>query len=302
MPYCFRYRLPDPDLQASIRRHGLLTPVLLTHEERPVVIAGHKRLHAARALKIKEVPAVFVQKMSPRDAFHLSLVSNWKQTCSEMDRILAIDRAVREFRFKDGEVLSTVMPLLGLPRDKALLEFLKKAGQFSVSFKDLIEDGRWPVRSLMPFLKFSERDQNYFARKTGTALRLTSSQLQQAGEWLLDVMRGTGKSLRKLCEEHGLFAGLDQKGMDPRTRADRFFSRVKTLRFPGYSKHLAIFDGKKQEALGDANEFRLEPIQGFEEPGFELHARVKNPQALERLIEKLSLKRTELNSLFEIAL
>jgi len=38
-----------------------------------------------------------------------------------MDRILAIDRAVREFRFKDGEVLSTVMPLLGLPRDKALL-------------------------------------------------------------------------------------------------------------------------------------------------------------------------------------
>jgi hypothetical protein len=302
MPYCFRYRLPDSDLQASIGRHGLLTPVLVTREERPVVIAGHKRLHAARALRMKEIPAVFVQKLPPRDVFHLSLVSNWKQVCSEMDRVLAIDLAVREFRFKDSEVLSTVMPLLGLPGDKALLEFFKKARQFPVSFKDLIEDGRWPIRSLMPFLKFSEWDQDYFARKTGAALRLTSSQLQQAGEWLLDIRRRTGKSLRKLCEEHGLFSGLNQKGMDPRIRADRFFSRVKTLRFPGYSKHLEIFDGKKREVLGGANEFRLEPIQGFEEPGFELHARLKNPQALERLIEKLSLKRAELNSLFEIAL
>jgi len=302
MPYCFRYRLPDSHLQDSIRRCGLLTPIMVMAGERPAVISGHRRLYAARVLKIGEIPAVVVRELKPRDAFYLNLVLNWKQGCSEMDRTVALGMATRNFHFKDAEILSLVMPLLGLPADKALLEFFRKAGQFPVSLKDLIEDGRLPVRGLSPFLKFSIKDQDYFARNAGISLRLTSAQLLQTGEWLADIMKRSRKSLRELCRKHGLPSERNQKGMDPRTKADRFFSRVKALRFPAYAKYSEAFDRRKTEILKGAKEFRLEPIQGFEEPGFELHARVKNFQELERLIEKLSRDRFSLNSLFEITL
>jgi hypothetical protein len=95
---------------------------------------------------------------------------------------------------------------------------------------------------------------------------------------------------------------MNVRGMDPRTKADRFFDRVKRLRFPGYSLYLDAFQEKRSDILHDAKDLRLEPIQGFEEPGFELHARVKTPGELERLLRELSSKHSLLNSLFEIAL
>jgi len=55
MPFCYRYRLTDPILQASIHSHGVLMPVVVSNDQRPVVISGHKRFYAARTLKKKEI-------------------------------------------------------------------------------------------------------------------------------------------------------------------------------------------------------------------------------------------------------
>ncbi len=302
MPHCFRYRLFDPHLQASIRKFGILIPVIVTDAGRPVVIAGHKRLHAAQALRMKEVPALVAWKMGPKNAFLLNLVSNWKQGCPDMDRARALGMAAREFHFKESEILSVVMPLLGLSEDKAVLEFYRKADRFPASFKDLVEGGQLPLRGVLSFLKFSGDDQDYFAKNIGAKVKLTSSQLFQAGEWLSDIMKGTGKCLREICREHKVLAKLGTRRMDPRTKADRFFARVKRLRFPGHSLYLEEFEERRSDILRDAKELRLAPVQGFEEPGFELHARVKTPGELDRLLQKLSLKRSSLNSLFEIVL
>ncbi len=302
MPYCYRYRLEDAELLASIKALGILMPIVVTNAERPVVIAGHKRFHAAQALKMREVPVFVAEKMKPKNAFLLNLVSNWKQGCSDMDRARAFGMAAQDFHFTENEILSEVMPLLGLSEDKAVLDFYRRADQCPTSFKDLVEDGQLPLRGVLPFLKFSGDDQDYFASNIGAKVKLTSSQLLQAGEWLSDIMKGTGKCLRKLCKEHKLVAKLDTQGMDPRTGADRFFARIKRLRFPGFSLYLEAFEERRTDILRDAKELRLEPVQGFEEPGFELHARVKNPGELDRLLQKLSLKRSLLNSLFEIAL
>ena len=80
------------------------------------------------------------------------------------------------------------------------------------------------------------------------------------------------------------------------------FAAIKRLRSPGYSRYIEAFEERRAGILRDAKELRLEPVQGFEEPGFELHARVKTPGELDRLLRKLSEKRAALNSLFEIVL
>jgi hypothetical protein len=315
MPYCYRHRLADPGLYASVRQFGILTPLIVSDDKRPAVIAGHRRLHAARALKIREVPVLVMRQgdsppgafkgtvpFDPRDAFLLNLVSNWKQTCSDADRARALGLASREFGFGESEMLSQVMPLLGLPEDRGMLGVYLKVDQFPPALKDLLEDGQMPLRGVTFLLKFSKKDQEYFAQRIAAKARLTSSQLLQSGEWLADIMKGTGKDLRALCEEHKLLEGFGARGMDPRTQADKFFARVRQLRFPGYSYYLETFDERRADILRDAREIRLEPVQGFEEPGFELQARVKSPQELDRLLRKLSEKRAALNSLFEIAL
>ncbi|HOW87552.1 MAG TPA: ParB/RepB/Spo0J family partition protein [Candidatus Omnitrophota bacterium] len=302
MPYCFRHCLSDDALKNSIKRSGVLLPVIITGNKRPLLITGHRRFVAARLFKIKEMPAIVAAKLKPRDAFLLNLVSNWKQGCSDPDRAKALGMAARKFGFKEKEILSTIMPLLGLPQEKSLWELYLKIDRFPHSLKDLMEAGQLPLRAAASLVKFSPKDQDYLATKVSSKVKLTSSQFLQAGEWLSDLMRRTGKSLQALLEKNQVLKGLGVSGMDGRAKADRFFARVKALRFPGYSRYLEKFEEKRAAMLRDAKEIRLEPVQGFEEPGFELHARVKDPEALDRLLQKLSRERSALNSLFEIVL
>ncbi|MFH0984538.1 MAG: ParB/RepB/Spo0J family partition protein [Candidatus Omnitrophota bacterium] len=301
-PFCFRYCLEDEKLRASIRKFGILVPVVVARAKRPVVVAGHRRLAAARALKMKEVPVRILEKIEPREAFFLNLVSNWNQGFSEMDRVQALRMAARGFHFNENEILSVVMPLLGLPEDKAALELYRQADSLSPFFKDFVEQRRLSLRGVLPFLKFPKSDQDYFAREIVTKVKLTSSQLSQTGEWLRDILKRTGQGLSEICKAQGLLAKMNTRGMDPRMKADLFFARVRKLRFPGHSLYLETFEKRRADILRDAKEFRLEPVQGFEEPGFELCARVRNPAELERLFQKISLKHSLLNSLFEIAL
>jgi len=300
--YCYRYRLADPVLVASIRKLGILTPIVVSEGARPVVIAGHKRLHAAKAIKMKEVPVSVAAKAKPKDLFLLNLVSNWGQACSEMDRAKALGMAVRDLGFKESDLLSEVMPLLGLPSDKAALELYLKFDQLSGSVKDLIEAGDVALRGAAFLLKYSKEDQEFFARKIASQVKLTSSQLVQTGEWLSDMMKRTRKRLAEFCRSAKVLDGLRVPGMDPRTKADKFFARLKRLRSPHYAKYREQFEERTAAILRDGKGMRLEPVQGFEEPGFELHARVRTPEELERLLRKIEEKRSALNALFEIVL
>ena len=302
MPYNCRYRLQDDALKASVKRSGILMPVIVTDAARSVVIAGHRRFEVVRDLKIKELPVLVARKMKPQEAFLLNLVSNWRESYSDADRAMALGKTAREFHFKESDILSIVMPLLGLPEDKTLLEFYRKVDLFPPSLKDLMENGQLPLRGAAFLLKFEKNDQDYFAKNIGAKHRLTTSQILQTGEWLADILKGTGKTLEAICEKNKILEKLNVFGMDPRTKADRFFARVKRLRFPGYSRYLEKFEERRTDILHDSKELRLEPIQGFEEPGFELHARVKTRGELESLLQKLSQKRSTLNSLFEIVL
>lgn len=300
-PFRYRYRLEDAGLEASIRQFGILMPILVAPGKRPKVIAGHRRLGAARALKIKKVPVRVMDPVRPRDAFLLALASNWRQEVSEMDSARALGMASRTFGFSEHEILTGIMPMLGLPQERALLPHYLAADAFPVALKELVEDGRVPFRGILPLLKFSKKDQLFFSTIAAKA-KFTSSQMLQVSEWLGDLIKRSGQGLQSLCRGHKLLAMLGGSGMDPRSKADRFVAKVKTLRFPGYSRFHERFEARKRDVLNDIKTFRLEPVQGFEEPGLELHARVKDAEALEALLRSLSAKQGALNSLFEIML
>ncbi|HRY85741.1 MAG TPA: ParB N-terminal domain-containing protein, partial [Candidatus Omnitrophota bacterium] len=63
MPYCFRHCLSDDALKNSIKRSGVLLPVIITGNKRPLLITGHRRFVAARLFKIKEMPAIVAAKL-----------------------------------------------------------------------------------------------------------------------------------------------------------------------------------------------------------------------------------------------
>lgn len=105
-PYQPRWDGGDVEsLCASIREHGLLQPVVLRKTGRGYeVVAGHRRLRAAREAGLRQVPAV-VTECSDVEAAVLGLVENLqREGLSPVEEAEAYRRILEEFHLTQEEL------------------------------------------------------------------------------------------------------------------------------------------------------------------------------------------------------
>lgn len=116
------------ELQASIKDKGVLQPILVREvEDGYEVIAGERRLRAARANNFDEVPVV-VKKVSDQEALVLALVENiQREELNPMEEAQAYQKLTQDFGLnqdeiagsvgKDRSTISNMLRLLKLPQD-----------------------------------------------------------------------------------------------------------------------------------------------------------------------------------------
>ncbi len=91
------------ELAESIRQHGILQPLVVSRRERAgagvsyQLIAGERRLHAARAAGLLRVPVV-VREATPQEQLELALVENIQRAdLNPLEEALAFQRLGAEF-------------------------------------------------------------------------------------------------------------------------------------------------------------------------------------------------------------
>ncbi len=114
------------ELKSSIKDKGFLQPILVRVDgDEYEVIAGERRLRAARALGLEEVPAI-IKNVSLQESFVLSLVENiQREELNAIEEAQAFLRLTQEYKFsrdevakavaKDPSTVSNSMRLLALP-------------------------------------------------------------------------------------------------------------------------------------------------------------------------------------------
>lgn len=123
----------DPDalaeLAASVGEHGLIQPLIVTQQgpERYQLIAGERRLQAARKAGLVTVP-VIIKEATPQEALELALVENIQRAdLNPLEEASAYRQLVDEFGLTQEQVAGRVgksrvavtntMRLLRLPSD-----------------------------------------------------------------------------------------------------------------------------------------------------------------------------------------
>jgi ParB family chromosome partitioning protein len=123
----------DPDalaeLAASVGEHGLIQPLIVTQQgpERYQLIAGERRLQAARKAGLATVP-VIIKEATPQEALELALVENIQRAdLNPLEEASAYRQLVDEFGLTQEQVAGRVgksrvavtntMRLLRLPPD-----------------------------------------------------------------------------------------------------------------------------------------------------------------------------------------
>jgi ParB family chromosome partitioning protein len=111
-PYQPRQQFDPAELEtltASIREHGVLQPVLVTEAlDGYELVAGERRLRAARAAGLERIPAI-VRQLDDRSRLEIALVENLQR--EDLDPIEAAQgfrRLIDEFGFTHEQIASRV--------------------------------------------------------------------------------------------------------------------------------------------------------------------------------------------------
>lgn len=116
------------ELKASIKDRGLLQPIVVRPAgEGYEVIAGERRLRAARDLGLKKVP-VLIKNATDREVLVIALIENMqRQDLNAIEEAEGIKRLMEEFHFsqeaaaeslgKDRTTVVNLLRLLKLPKD-----------------------------------------------------------------------------------------------------------------------------------------------------------------------------------------
>lgn len=124
------------DLIESVREHGILQPIILrnTASKRFELIAGERRLKAAIALNLKDIPAV-IKKIDPQQAFALALVENIQR-----EQLSILEEAEALLKFKNEFLMSTesVAEMIGKPRT-TIANLIRLAANLTPHGKELLE-------------------------------------------------------------------------------------------------------------------------------------------------------------------
>jgi len=98
------------ELAASIREHGLIQPLIVTQQgpERYQLIAGERRLQAARMAGLAQVPVV-VKEATPQQALEMALVENIQRAdLNPLEEAMAFRQLVDEFEMTQEQVADRV--------------------------------------------------------------------------------------------------------------------------------------------------------------------------------------------------
>lgn len=125
------------ELIQSVKEKGVLQPIILRRKAGSYeLIAGERRLRAAKALNLIEIPAI-IRDIDDSDSLELSLIENLqRQDLNPIEEALAFKFLIEKFNFTQEKIsavlgkarttIANVLRLLKLPQE--IQEELKKGG------------------------------------------------------------------------------------------------------------------------------------------------------------------------------
>lgn len=102
------YVIDEPlgDLKKSIEQYGVIVPIIVNrHASRFTLVAGQRRLQAARELGFKFIPAI-VRSLNARQMMEVSYLENLhREELSKIDVVMMFDRIHRKYpRIEENEI------------------------------------------------------------------------------------------------------------------------------------------------------------------------------------------------------
>jgi ParB family chromosome partitioning protein len=175
-----RHRFDDAgleELSKSIRRTGILQPVLVTKEGgRFRIVAGERRVRAARLAGLSEVPVIVREGVTDRDQLLLALVENVQRR-----DLTALEEAEAYRHLKDDFGLTQEDVAERVGKDRATVANALRLLKLAVPVREALENGEITAGHARALLALpSAADQEQLAKEVvrrGLSVRATEARV-----------------------------------------------------------------------------------------------------------------------------
>ncbi|MCK5083790.1 MAG: ParB/RepB/Spo0J family partition protein [Candidatus Omnitrophica bacterium] len=187
------------DLKASIKEKGVLQPILVREKNGQYeVVAGERRLRAARALDLDEVP-VIIKDVTDQEAFVIALVENiQREELNPIEEAEAYRKLIEEFSYTQEAVAQSV------GKDRSTISNLLRVLKLPVEIRRSVYNGELSVghaRALLSVEIPMQRDSLFvLTMKKGLSVRELENLVQSKSKG------GTRRASSQTAKDHEVIA------------------------------------------------------------------------------------------------
>ncbi|MDD8021063.1 MAG: ParB N-terminal domain-containing protein [Acidobacteriota bacterium] len=166
--YKFTLDEPSRKLLTSIRESGITEPVKVKTEEGGYILAsGWKRVAAALAAGLKEIPAqIFPGGLTDLNIFKLVFFENYPQEDFSLAEKALIIKKFLEFGLKSEKLIREFLPGLELPPERQTIDVLNRLSDLDWALPE-VHRGRWKLATARLFLAFPPEGQRLIINLAG---------------------------------------------------------------------------------------------------------------------------------------
>ncbi len=224
----------DETLIASVQELGLLVPVAVQELRSGGyrIVCGHRRLAAAEAAGIQEVPVRRLDSDLPEQSlFLLNLLENAAlRPLNDMERAWALHRLVSDFNASAGEVFSA-MGSLGLEPSRKILERFTRLVRLSPALQRYTVSHGIPLRVSTRLARLCPEDQAVLFEVLG-AVPLGGNALRELLDLTGDIALRDGIGLRRIFSEKPIRAILEDPCHTATQKRERVRQCLTERRYP----------------------------------------------------------------------
>jgi ParB family chromosome partitioning protein len=270
-------------LLSSIKKLGIIQPVVLLEGPPFVVVTGFRRLEAAKILGLKEIPAITV-KLSEKEGLLFAIHDNLHRGLNIIEKAHALEKMV-SMGFPESEIYE-VMALFSLGPHEKVLAHLTSIARAEEPLKHFIFTNALSMKNIEYMLWFEKEER----KKIMTALastRLTESYLREILEML---------HLMKIKKGRFVSGVLKYAGNAQELRTT--LKRITHPQLSSLEKKLEAI--RKVSSLPPALDIRVDPF--FEKEYIDITIRAKSEKETKELLGKLEevLQKGHIRSILEL--
>lgn len=284
--YCFSYPEKSDRLQQSVEKYGFMCPgTLKKNGDKYSVVSGFRRLNAAVALGIDDVPALITEK-DDFSCFEFAVFENLSSrelNIFEVSDILAKLSGV--FKIKTDRILTHYLPLFGYNGHKRILERLIFITGLSQDQKEALFASNIESEKI---ILLADLDKELLDKAIALLVDLKPglNKFKQILELFLEISQREDIPIIDLFADEKIDSILSDKVRTGSQKLNQLRIHLMTRRFPMLSQKEDDFR-KKLNKLKLRDGMKLTPPSSFEGKFFDVNFRFKNKEELKKHVQQL---------------